>query len=65
MPIDPTEEDIGKEVAYRASHEGARLERGWITQVTDEYVFVSYRGKSYGVATRREDLQWGWGEPDG
>lgn len=55
--INPTPDDIGRGVVYRAVP-GFAPEQGIITSFNDDWVFVNYGSETYGVATRREDLEW-------
>lgn len=48
---------IGAGVVYRP-HSGAQAEAGFITRVTDSYVFVHYVGDRAPKATRAEDLEF-------
>ena len=54
--INPTEQDVGRGVVYRARHEGAPPEDGVITSYNDAWVVVCYGSQhpaAGGHATRR------------
>jgi len=51
--INPSEEDIGREVLYIPT-----AESGTITSFNKSYVFVRYVGDMHGKATMRCDLLW-------
>lgn len=54
--INPTKEDIGREVTYI---DGAGdKEFGTISSFNDTYIHVKYGGDIHSKATSREDLHW-------
>jgi hypothetical protein len=53
--IEPTDKDIGREVAYRRYD---TVERGVIVSFNDRYVFVKYGADNTAKATLRGDLEW-------
>jgi hypothetical protein len=55
--IEPTQNDIGREVIYRDRSGYTMDAAGTITSFNDAYVFVHYHS-STSAATRREDLEW-------
>ena len=55
--IEPTQEDIGRKVAY-TGHHGSPSEEGVITSFNEAYVFVRYGSKCHSEATVRSDLEW-------
>jgi len=57
--INPTQQDIGRNVIYSAGHPSAFDEYGRITSFNDSFVFVNYGKGSTSQATNREDLRWG------
>lgn len=53
--IEPTGEDIGRQVAYLNGHASGQ---GVVTSFNEHVVFVLYRGDIASKATRREHLFW-------
>jgi len=63
--IDPTEEDIGRSVMYRADHPEAQYQYGKLTSFNDRLVFVLFNPEgSTSQGCRREDLCWCFDEDD-
>ena len=57
--IEPSEQDIGRGVAYTGNrYPGGELEYGVITSFNECCVFVCYGAKRSAQATSREDLEW-------
>ena len=59
--IEPTEEDIGRNVTY-TPYRGCttkQLEFGVVSSFNDTYVFVRFGNDHHGKATRRDQLTWG------
>lgn len=54
--IEPTENDIGRTVSYRAEG-GVLHEVGIVRSFNAQYVFVDYPERTV-MATAREDLEW-------
>ena len=55
--IDPSAQDIGREVVYVGTLKGTG-QPGTITSFNKHYVFVRYGTGDTSAATRREDLEW-------
>jgi hypothetical protein len=55
--IKATSRDIGRVVVYK-SFEGAVPEKGTITSVNKDFVFVRYNSSKHSQATLRRDLDW-------
>ena len=58
--INPTDDDIGREVIYTAKHHGAKPESGVITSFNEHIVFVRYGRDTLSKGTAREDLNWAY-----
>lgn len=56
--IEPTDNDVGRKVVYRAHHPGTQLEEGVITSFNESFVFVRYGSGTTSQATSRNDLEW-------
>ena len=56
--LDPTTNDIGRLVVYKARHPNAEPEQGVITSFNEHCVFVRYGADVYSKGTSREDLEW-------
>lgn len=59
--IDPSEEDVGREVVYVPRRGSGPEEYGVIHSVTAETVFVRYGANPKPQATSRSLLKWGGG----
>lgn len=55
--INPTQNDIGSKVIYRA-HRDAEPEEGVITSFNEFMVFVRYGSDTHSKGTRRWNLEW-------
>lgn len=56
--INPTTDDVGRKVVYRARHPNAELEEGVITSFNETCVFVRYGADVHSKGTDRRDLEW-------
>lgn len=56
--IDPTVDDVGRKVVYRARHPNAELHEGVITSFNETCVFVRYGADVHSKGTKRDDLEW-------
>jgi hypothetical protein len=57
--IDPTSDDVGREVLFTGNrYATGELERGIITSFNDSVVFVRYGTDMHSKATSRADLEW-------
>jgi hypothetical protein len=56
--IDPTLDDIGRKVVYRARNPKAEPEEGVITSFNETCVFVRYGADVHSKGTSRRDLEW-------